>query len=251
MWPHGESLTINCTHRNSAPCGAMWQPPSADLIRIRRSGGLAAPPRSRCGHIDAQPRPPHSCTSLVRGARPGDRRDPSAIHRVCERPGALDRSSISGSFLVGCAGRGASRGSRAPCRAQGGARARMVAHAQDWPWSSVRAHLDGRDDEWVRIAPCSTASTASPASPCSAPSRRPSRRCAVRRATDGRSAPTPCSRDSSGASVVRLARRNLDEGRRGTAPRRNRAGGRAECRRKYHPRCWRQQRIRRIGKLSA
>jgi hypothetical protein len=28
----------------------------------------------------------------------------------------------------------------------------MVAHAQDWPWSSVRAHLDGRDDELVRVA---------------------------------------------------------------------------------------------------
>ena len=28
-------------------------------------------------------------------------------------------------------------------------RARLVERAQDWPWSSVRAHLDGRNDELV------------------------------------------------------------------------------------------------------
>ena len=32
-------------------------------------------------------------------------------------------------------------------------RARMVALAQDWRWSSVRAHLAGVDDEWVQVAP--------------------------------------------------------------------------------------------------
>ena len=32
-------------------------------------------------------------------------------------------------------------------------RARLVAHAQDWPWSSARAHLAGRDDALVRVAP--------------------------------------------------------------------------------------------------
>lgn len=32
-------------------------------------------------------------------------------------------------------------------------RARLVARAQDWPWSSARAHLAGRDDELVRVAP--------------------------------------------------------------------------------------------------
>lgn len=32
-------------------------------------------------------------------------------------------------------------------------RARLVARAADWPWSSVRAHLAGRDDELVRVAP--------------------------------------------------------------------------------------------------
>ena len=32
-------------------------------------------------------------------------------------------------------------------------RARLVARAQDWPWSSVRAHLAGEDDGVVRVAP--------------------------------------------------------------------------------------------------
>jgi putative transposase len=32
-------------------------------------------------------------------------------------------------------------------------RARLVAHAQDWAWSSARAHLAGRDDALVRVAP--------------------------------------------------------------------------------------------------
>jgi putative transposase len=32
-------------------------------------------------------------------------------------------------------------------------RARLVARAEDWPWSSVRAHLAGADDGEVRVAP--------------------------------------------------------------------------------------------------
>jgi putative transposase len=32
-------------------------------------------------------------------------------------------------------------------------RARLVERAQDWPWSSVVAHLSGNDDELVRVAP--------------------------------------------------------------------------------------------------
>jgi REP-associated tyrosine transposase len=32
-------------------------------------------------------------------------------------------------------------------------RAGLVARAQDWPWSSVRAHLRGRDDALVSVAP--------------------------------------------------------------------------------------------------
>ncbi len=32
-------------------------------------------------------------------------------------------------------------------------RARLVERAEDWPWSSVRAHLAGRDDGLVETAP--------------------------------------------------------------------------------------------------
>ena len=32
-------------------------------------------------------------------------------------------------------------------------RARLAERAQDWPWSSVRAHLTGKDDALVRVAP--------------------------------------------------------------------------------------------------
>ena len=32
-------------------------------------------------------------------------------------------------------------------------RARLVARAEDWPWSSVRAHLAGRDDGLASVAP--------------------------------------------------------------------------------------------------
>ena len=32
-------------------------------------------------------------------------------------------------------------------------RARLVQRPQDWPWSSLRAHLDGRNDSLVTVAP--------------------------------------------------------------------------------------------------
>src|SRR5437588_2063372 len=32
-------------------------------------------------------------------------------------------------------------------------RARLVAKAEDWPWSSVRAHLSGKDDGLVKVRP--------------------------------------------------------------------------------------------------
>jgi putative transposase len=32
-------------------------------------------------------------------------------------------------------------------------RARLAARAEDWPWSSVRAHLAGQDDGVVKVAP--------------------------------------------------------------------------------------------------
>lgn len=29
----------------------------------------------------------------------------------------------------------------------------LVSHAEDWPWSSIRAHLAGKDDELATVAP--------------------------------------------------------------------------------------------------
>jgi putative transposase len=35
-------------------------------------------------------------------------------------------------------------------------RARLAARAEDWPWSSVRAHLQGQDDGLVTVGPVLT-----------------------------------------------------------------------------------------------
>lgn len=32
-------------------------------------------------------------------------------------------------------------------------RAKLVDHARQWPWSSAKAHLKGRDDRLVKVAP--------------------------------------------------------------------------------------------------
>jgi putative transposase len=32
-------------------------------------------------------------------------------------------------------------------------RAKLAANAADWPWSSARVHLSGRDDRLVKVAP--------------------------------------------------------------------------------------------------
>ena len=37
-------------------------------------------------------------------------------------------------------------------------RARLAARAEEWAWSSARAHLEGRDDELVAVGRCSTGS---------------------------------------------------------------------------------------------
>jgi len=39
------------------------------------------------------------------------------------------------------------------CEDAQGLRARLVASAQDWPWSSTRAHLAGEDDGLVNVRP--------------------------------------------------------------------------------------------------
>lgn len=38
-------------------------------------------------------------------------------------------------------------------RPYSGVRARLVQRAEEWPWSSVTAHLSGKDDALVKVAP--------------------------------------------------------------------------------------------------
>jgi putative transposase len=68
-------------------------------------------------------------------------------------------------------------------------RARLVACAEDWAWSSARAHLAGRDDALVRVAPLlETVSAASAISSTATATASRSRPCAPQRAPAARSA---------------------------------------------------------------
>ena len=68
-------------------------------------------------------------------------------------------------------------------------RARLVQRPQDWAWSSLRAHLDGRDDGLVTVAPLLERLGHVTAL---VDTERPShwRACARRKQLDVRSAPT-------------------------------------------------------------
>ncbi len=65
-------------------------------------------------------------------------------------------------------------------------RARLVERAGDWRWSSARAHLDGRDDALVRVAPL-----LAPVPDGAACRRRVARRVRHGSARPGLHAPTP------------------------------------------------------------
>lgn len=86
------------------------------------------------------------------GAGPRRGRGPSTHHQLHQCARALDRPSVPKPVLVGGDGR------KSPDR--GGAhvslnpvRARLARKADDWVWSSVRAHLARRDDELVSVVP--------------------------------------------------------------------------------------------------
>jgi putative transposase len=63
-------------------------------------------------------------------------------------------------------------------------RARLVGHAEDWPWSSVRAHLAGRNDGLVTVRPV------------------------LDRVADFRALLAPDSKDEASFSAVRLSERS-------------------------------------------
>jgi len=71
-------------------------------------------------------------------------------------------------------------------------RARLVDRAEDWPWSSVRAHLGGKDDELVTVAPAlERYGDSRPSSAREETMARRGGRCVVRRLRAGPSAARP------------------------------------------------------------
>ena len=64
----------------------------------------------------------------------------------------MDGASIPGPLRRDGDGRAAPAGGNALSRAQPGGAA-LVSRAEDWPWSSARAHLAGEDDELAMMPP--------------------------------------------------------------------------------------------------
>jgi len=73
---------------------------------------------------------------------------PASSTRVNRVTGHL----LKGALFLGRDGQGTPDGA-ARYGAMNPVRARLVERAEDWPWSSVRAHLAGRDDGWSKVAP--------------------------------------------------------------------------------------------------
>src|SRR6266404_4446289 len=75
------------------------------------------------------------------------------LHRGHQHEVPLDGPSHPGPLRRGGAGRPGPLGGGALHHAHNPVVARLVRHAEDWPWSSVRAHLAGEDDELATVAP--------------------------------------------------------------------------------------------------
>jgi len=112
----------------------------------------------------AQSRPPRADAADAGGAGACDRRDASAVHRLHQRPLTVKLAQTAYTCLrwTGHVFQGrfssvaldeAHLVAAARYVALNPVRARLVARAQDWAWSSARAHLAGCDDGLVRVAP--------------------------------------------------------------------------------------------------
>ena len=122
--------------------------------RIRSSWRAGA--QGGCGSLgllpDAQPRASDPEPTASRWARPCRGRSTSPLHQFHQCTGPLDGASVSEPFRVGCHGRIAS--AFGVCYVSlNPVRARLVAQAEDWRWSSVRAHINGADDGLVTVRP--------------------------------------------------------------------------------------------------
>ena len=161
--PHGAPRSCRRA-RSSAPCDAARQWSRADLLRRRRLCALSRPARRTLpsgggrgvGLVpDAEPRAPDP-----RAVRPG-RLAPRAragASRLCRHhPGAAQTQR---SFLAGAVRRrrdGRKQHLAAALRyvSLNPVRARLVERAQDWRWSSMRAHLRNKDDGVTALKPVS------------------------------------------------------------------------------------------------
>jgi len=93
-------------------------------------------------------------------------------------------------------------------------RARLVARAQDWRWSSVRAHLSGRDDGVTTLAPVRER-----LAPLRAFLEEPADREAVERLRVAESIGRPLGSKAFIARLEKLSGRRLRPGKRGPKPR--------------------------------
>jgi putative transposase len=85
-------------------------------------------------------------------------------------------------------------------------RAKLVERAEDWPWSGVRAHLAGKDDDLVKVAPALERYGNFGAFLGAAAALAPGRRCAAPRRRAGRSAARPGCSSSRREPVAPLPR---------------------------------------------
>ena len=95
-------------------------------------------------------------------------------------------------------------------------RARLVARAQDWRWSSVRAHLSGRDDGVTTLAPVLVRFA-----PFRAFLEEPPDRDAVERLRAAESIGRPLGSKAFVARLEKLSGRTLRPAKRGPKPRRS------------------------------
>ncbi len=137
------------------------QPARACILRRRRRRTHPRPPgepvpqarlRMLCLLPDAEPRASHPRAGPRGNARSGARRDPSPVKLCHQRAAQGDRAYFQ-SRLGSAVMDEDHLVAAARYVALNPVRARLVARAQDWRWSSVTAHLDGRDDALVAVAP--------------------------------------------------------------------------------------------------
>ena len=101
---------------------------------------------------DAQPHASHPDAQNARGARPGARQGPRRYSGFVNARNRVTCHPFKGALFLGRDGRGALIAA-ARYMAMNPVTARLVERAEHWPWSSVRAHLIGRNDRLVEVAP--------------------------------------------------------------------------------------------------